>query len=86
MASPNGHGRGDEGRTFVIEKREKEIVRGDFATRWKPGQSGNPGGRPKRMPLTDVTREKLPQLIPGDETGRTFAEAIDRPDLLVQEK
>jgi hypothetical protein len=62
----------------VIATRPKngDSVRGDYATRWKPGQSGNPGGRPKRMPLTDVTREKLPQKIPDDPQGRTYAEAI----------
>jgi hypothetical protein len=27
--------------------------------RWKPGQSGNPGGRPKRKPLTDTLLEVL---------------------------
>jgi hypothetical protein len=28
-------------------------------TPWKPGQSGNPGGRPKRKPLTDKLLEVL---------------------------
>jgi hypothetical protein len=27
---------------------------GSEATRWKPGQSGNPGGRPKKKPLTEA--------------------------------
>jgi hypothetical protein len=26
---------------------------------WKPDQSGNPGGRPKRFALTDALREEL---------------------------
>jgi hypothetical protein len=51
-------------------------VRADYATRWKSGQSGNPGGRPKRTPLSDVTREKLQQKIPDDPQCRTYAEAI----------
>jgi len=29
-------------------------VAGSAATRWKPGQSGNPGGRPKKKPLTEA--------------------------------
>ena len=29
-------------------------VAGSEATRWKPGQSGNPGGRPKKKPLTEA--------------------------------
>ncbi len=44
--------------------------------RWKPGESGNPGGRPKRTPLTDACREILAQPIPGDPEGRTYAQAI----------
>jgi hypothetical protein len=43
---------------------------------WQPGQSGNPGGRPKRKPLTDAYARILDMTIPGDEDGRTFAEAI----------
>lgn len=33
--------------------------------KWQPGQSGNPGGRPKRKPLTDLYEEMLndPELI-----------------------
>ncbi len=27
--------------------------------RWKPGESGNPGGRPSRKPLTDAIRKLL---------------------------
>lgn len=32
---------------------------------WKPGQSGNPGGRPKTKPLTDGMR----MLLEGDKEG-----------------
>jgi Family of unknown function (DUF5681) len=38
-----------EALTLSTPKNVKP-VRGDEATRWKPGQSGNPGGRPKRTP------------------------------------
>jgi hypothetical protein len=30
--------------------------RRDVLTRWKPGQSGNPGGRPRRKPITEAYR------------------------------
>jgi hypothetical protein len=43
---------------------------------WKPGESGNPGGRPKRTPLTDACREVLAQTIPSDSQARTYAQAI----------
>lgn len=43
---------------------------------WKPGESGNPGGRPKIAPLSQACRELLAQSVPDDPEGRTFAEAI----------
>lgn len=46
----------------------------------KPHQfkSGNPGGpgRPKKLPLTDASREKLSSLVPEDPLGRTYAQLI----------
>lgn len=59
-----------------IEPRNENSVRGDEATRWRLGQSGNPGGRPKRTPLSDSGREVLAQPVPGDAKGRTCAKAI----------
>ena len=31
---------------------------------WKPGQSGNPKGRPRKEPLTDILRAVLAERIP----------------------
>lgn len=31
---------------------------------WKPGESGNPGGRPKKNPVTDYLRDQLEAEIP----------------------
>ncbi len=45
-------------------------------TPWKPGQSGNPGGRPKRSPLAEACRELLSLPVPGDPDGRSYAELI----------
>jgi len=39
---------------------------------FKPGQSGNPGGRPKN-PLTDALRHRLAEIVPGDPKKRTWA-------------
>lgn len=36
---------------------------------WKPGQSGNPNGRPKRKPLTDALLRLVGQKIPKNATG-----------------
>lgn len=51
-------------------------VAGSEATRWKPGQSGNPGGRPKTAPLSHAYRDKLGSPVPDDPQGRTYAQAI----------
>ena len=57
---------------------------------WQPGQSGNPGGRPKKKPLTDAYRKALSELVAEDirrklnlEEGATYAEVIARA--LIQE-
>lgn len=42
-------------------------------TPFRPGQSGNPGGRPKKLPITDALRRilggKLPASVPKASTG-----------------
>jgi hypothetical protein len=43
---------------------------------FQPGQSGNPGGRPKNAPLSHACRELLARAVPGDPEGRTYSEAI----------
>ncbi len=61
------------------ENRRKtggDNLRHGAASRWKPGQSGNPGGRPRTAVLSQACREKLSEPVPGDAEGRTFAQAI----------
>ena len=43
---------------------------------FKPGQSGNPAGRPKSITLSESFRRQLSQPVPNDPHGRTFAEVI----------
>src|SRR5437773_9185132 len=50
---------------------------------WKPGQSGNPGGRPKKRPITDCYGALLNQSLPDElvrllrvKKGTTYGEAI----------
>jgi len=54
---------------------EANLARGE-AHRWKPGRSGNPGGRPRTAKLSEACRAKLASPIPGDPESRSFAEAI----------
>ncbi len=54
---------------------EANLARGTVF-QWKPGQSGNPGGRPKTAPLSNACRELLASPLAGDPQGRTYAEAI----------
>ena len=54
---------------------EANLARGE-AFRWKPGQSGNPGGRPRTAKLSEACRAKLASPMPGDPENRSFAEAI----------
>jgi len=37
---------------------------------FKPGQSGNPGGRPKKLPITDALRDLLEKPVPAKIDAR----------------
>jgi len=45
--------------------------------KWKPGQSGNPEGRPpKKECLTSLLREEIEKKCQSDKKGRTWKELI----------
>ena len=52
----------------------KKKLRGNPAKitpfQWKPGQSGNRRGRPRKEPLTDILREVLAEKIPKGQDPR----------------
>jgi hypothetical protein len=48
----------------------------DTPTAFKPGQSGNPAGRPKSITLSEALRLELAKVLPNDTQERTFAEVI----------
>jgi hypothetical protein len=59
---------------------------------FKPGQSGNPGGRPRK--LTDSLEKQLEQRVPNDPQKRSYAQlfieavmkrAIAKSDVLAKE-
>ena len=65
-----------------------DIVEIGKATRWKAGQSGNPGGRPKRTPyadacraLADMTEEQVMEHSPKDPFPLAMAKALGREAL-----
>ena len=43
---------------------------------FKPGKSGNPGGRPKGIKLSIAYEHILGEEVPGDPQNRTYAELI----------
>lgn len=48
---------------------------------WKPGESGNPGGRPKTKPLTEELARLLEQKAPNGK-GETWAVVVAQALLL----
>ena len=43
---------------------------------WEPGQSGNPGGRPKGRTLVEAIKAELGRPNPADPEGRTWREFV----------
>jgi hypothetical protein len=43
--------------------------------KWKPGESGNPNGRPRKTPPQDI-RQKWNMPIPKDYLGRTYGQTL----------
>ncbi len=59
--------------------RGKSFERGNgfgSATRFKPGQSGNPSGRPRNAEIGKAVRARLSEVAHHDKHKRTYAELI----------
>jgi hypothetical protein len=48
---------------------------------FKPGQSGNPKGRPRHLTLSEAYRQALNKPVPNDPENRTFVQKIG--DLMI---
>jgi hypothetical protein len=62
-------------RLTQARKGNPAIAEHGKATRFQPGQSGNPSGRPRDV-VSQVMRELLPTPCPLDKNGLAWAEAI----------
>jgi len=51
---------------------------------WKPGESGNPAGRPKRPTFESLVAGILDQVVPGTDTTKREALAMIFVDLMLQ--
>ncbi len=63
------------GRTKKSPEQIARLVEANRPYRWKPGQSGNPSGRPAIQKLSAAIRNILGQSVPGLD-GVTYAELI----------
>lgn len=59
------------------KNREVGYKRPPAQTRWKPGQSGNPAGRPKSLTFSEACRKLLAE-IEDETTQETVADALAR--------
>ncbi len=50
----------------MVDTEKQRNIREDNLIPYKPGESGNPGGRPKGKSLTAVLRELLDEIPRGD--------------------
>lgn len=44
--------------------------------KWRPGQTGNAGGRPRKQPITDVLRKMLDEVVANDNKKRTYGQVL----------
>jgi hypothetical protein len=66
----------DKQRKNKGDRDERGRFTKDTPTAFKPGQSGNPAGRPKSITLSEALRLELAKVLPNDTNERTFAEVI----------
>ena len=72
-----GPGRSGSVRNSMTSTTEKQRRNTENLRPWKPGESGNPKGRPpKSESLTSLLRAELEKVNPDDAEGRTWRELL----------
>jgi hypothetical protein len=65
-----------DGSDGSAQENTSRLVEAGKATRFKPGVSGNPGGRPKSKYLTDVVDELLVEKLDSPAGRKQFKDAL----------
>ena len=65
------------------QDKYRTLIEQTEATRFQPGESGNPGGRPKDPGITAIQIEMLDKKCPYDAKGRTWREYLAEKGLLL---
>ena len=69
-------GRGLRTGQKTSQKRNTTITPEMRAAQWKPGQSGNPSGRPHKTPFTTALLRIVEKKLANDREGRAYLDAI----------
>ena len=59
-----------------MDAKYAKLIEQTKASRFRAGESGNPGGKPKIKSLSKAYRSQLEEVNPSDPAGRSFAECI----------
>lgn len=60
---------------YLALKQRGKFQKGNLHA-WRPGESGNPAGRPKFVTLSEAIRRKLAEVDESDPKRRTYVELI----------
>lgn len=59
-----------------MDAKHADLIERTKDGRFRPGESGNPGGKPKTKTLSKAYRQRLEEVNPADPAGRSYAECI----------
>jgi hypothetical protein len=59
-----------------MDAKYEKLIERTKDGRFRPGQSGNPGGNPRSKSLSKAYKSKLEEINPDDPQKRSYAECI----------